>query len=454
MSKSSVVRGDLTLDRHQIATGPRKGEAVFLPQWKEDGVNLGVNLAAMQFLAVHGDVPDGTRATMFDALSHLHVAAELYGIEDFEHRLSYGIGLSRGELLALNTALKYQLRGLRKILHDKRNGIAILDVDRAIASVKPMARTSEGPRKSNAIRYLRWLMQTGDAVLSNYVVPESEIEKRRAAFLDIRECIKPPKSDSGRRVSRFTSSDLVRLRQAVTTYHPDAIWKDEFTAMRNSVILDLMYYGGLRRSEILCLYNSDIMPRHADSPGEIRIEDRRNDPSDPRSPPPAAKTGKGVITVPDFVFDRIEAYQRACVDIRNHAEDLGLVGNLRHRFLIISGWPSVPESYGAPLSVSGLNFVFRSFLEGAGLTDQQFAGLSPHALRHLCAMEYVRRRRSQGATDEQIHHDMKQYFRWAVGSTMPAYYTAAQINADLYRFAQNDAEQRRQSIDNAFLESL
>lgn len=292
MEHSADTRGDLTCEQHLFRDGPCKAEIVFIPKF----VDGSFNVAAMQYLACYREEPDNTRERMFDAISHLHVAAQLFGIEAFEHRLSYGSGLSRVELLALNRALKYQMKGLRKIADEQRSAFAILDVGRAVAAAPTLARTSEINRKLCAIKYLEWLMETGDAALTNYVVPEDKLHRRRQAFRDIRECIAVPKEPSGSRVSRFKPNHMARLKEAIMNYDPADIWKDPFTALRNSVMLDLMYYSTLRGGEVLGLYRSDIIHPRAGNLGEIRVEDRRDDPTDPRLPRPEAKTGNGNVT--------------------------------------------------------------------------------------------------------------------------------------------------------------
>ncbi|WP_372922795.1 tyrosine-type recombinase/integrase [Roseovarius sp.] len=450
MTSSRDTSGDLCLEKHKIKSGTRKGETIFLTTHADGEINL----AAMQFLACLRDEPDGTRERLFDAISHLHIACELFEIENFEFRLSYGPGLTRTELQAIDFAFQFYLGDLRRLADKQRKGARILKIGDAIVGKTKLERGSEVGRKTSLIRYLEWLMKTGDAVLTNYVVPDAEIYARREAFRDISECVKVPKYDSGRRVSRFTATDLAQLKHVITTYDPKAIWKSDFIARRNQVIFDLMYYGGLRRSEVLLLYNKDIVPRRAGGEIEIRVEDRRNDPTDPRTQAPSTKTGKGVVTVPEFVFERIEAYQEACLDVRNHAEDLGLVSNLRHRFLIIAGSPNAAGSYGAPLSISGFNAAWTSFLKGVGLDEMAERKLSSHALRHLCAMEYVSRRRKEGAKDDAIQHDIRQFFRWSPTSTMPAYYTSSQINADLYNVAKMHADEENRRLGNHFLNSL
>lgn len=422
-SLSDIQPGrDLRIVTRKLADS-RRGETIFI------AINdMGaINRAATQFLTSIRLEPDATRQQYGNAICHLHIACELLDIKDVEFRLSYAEGLSRSELDDLNFAFGFFASDLRRLAKAKREGARILNIRDAICGQRRLKRESEIVRKISIIKYLEWLMNTGDAQLGKYLVPENEIFVRREAFKDIKECIKIPSLPSGGRISRFKSSDLAALKQAIESYDPTLIWKDPFIAARNRVMFDLMYYGGLRKSEVLLLYNNDIVPPRAGGTIEIRIESRRNDPTDPRKPSPATKTGPGVVTLPDFVFNRIVVYQKFSVEIRDHADELGLTENLRHRFLIIAGNPS-KASYGSPLSITGFDAAFKSFLAGVQLNVE----VSPHALRHLCATNYVVRRRKMGAKDDAIQNDMRQFFRWSATSTMPQYYTSSQINADLY----------------------
>ena len=431
------LKGDLRLEQTRIETGPRAGETILCPVW-EDG---SYNVYAMQMLAhqmIGGrNAPLETRRKLFNAIAHVHVAAELFEIDDFEYRLSYDLGLTRDELLCIDFACKIPLRDLRAVLRKKRQGIEALDLHKQIAAHKPLSPSAANSLKSNIIKYFEFLMRSGDAALTRHIVPDGDILTRRAAFQDIRECIIPPKPPSGGGRAPFTAYHLAKLEEFMETYDPHEIWSDPFIALRNQVMFDLQFWGGLRKGEVLLLKMKDVKPRTANGIIEIHVRNRRYDPKDPRQIPPAAKTGSGVVTVREDVFERIETYKRAVRELWDDAEDRGLTRNLGHGFLIISGSPRKPATYGAPLSTSGFNYAWTTLRRAARITDptrEEYDRhpVSDHALRHLCAMRYVRRRQEKGDSEEAIQVGLRDFFRWSAKSEMPFHYTSRQAAADLY----------------------
>ncbi|MFZ7091639.1 hypothetical protein [Primorskyibacter sp. 2E233] len=100
----------------------------------------------------------------------------------------------------------------------------------------------------------------------------------------------------------------------------------------------LQFYGGFRRSELLALKWEDIKPgRGTNYPPEIHVAARRNDPEDPRKHKPEAKTGSGVVTVPNEVFRQLEeVWREAWDDIYDLAEEIGVENNMDHTFVFVT----------------------------------------------------------------------------------------------------------------------
>lgn len=173
---------------------------------------------------------------------------------------------------------------------------------------------------------------------------------RRHAYEAIRQSITKPKKPGRAKRSALTEYALGKLEEQMKTYNPNSIWKDPLTALRNSTIFALQFYGGLSRSEVLALKWEDIKPGCGISyPPEIRVAARRNDPEDPRGRKPEAKTGPGVVTVPNDVFRLLDVvWREAWDDIYDLAEEIGVEHNMDHTFVFVAATIRRPDVFGLP----------------------------------------------------------------------------------------------------------
>lgn len=428
----------LTLNKMLIDAGRRRGERVLRPV----KLNGSTNLYAFLYLANHRERPVNTLDAHFRAIALLDAVAILFDIEDLEYRVSYGRGLTTSQLKIINEALSRKERDIHDLAAKKLNGAAFANLNDVLDQLPRASRGTEALRKTSVIKYLRHLMEAGDGVLTNYVVSDADIEARRDAYQEITAKIVPPETSPRSKRTHFNPYDLAQLESFLEEYEPSRIWQDPIIALRNQVMFDLQFYGGLRRSEVLLLQFPDFVHgRGRDHPNQIHVTAKRNDPSDRRKKPPAAKTGSGVITVPEFVFARYESWKDAYEEVLDHAINLGLTENVRHNFVFVAASLRQHKSYGSPLTIDGFDYAFNALLKTARIKGT----ISTHALRHLCAMRYVRRRRALGDNNDQIQKGMREFFRWSRMSSMPAYYTAHEDHALLY----NDLIQ-----DKKFLEEL
>lgn len=411
----------------RLRTVQSGGKTVLIPETEDHRADL----FATAYLAAHHEDPLNTRRTRFQSLASFKLAAIVSDIQRPEPRLSYETGLTDPELSAINLLIRHTQEDLGRLAEFKMQGVDFADLEATLSRFELAAPATRILRATYVIDYLEWLMNAGDGVLSRYVVSDRDIEARRQAFAGIRRCITKPKVPGRVRRPVFTGSALAQLERHMETYDPAAIWKDRLTALRNSTMFALQFFGGLRRSEVLGLKWEDIRSgRGADYPPEIHVVDRRDDPKDPRRYKPAAKTGAGMVTVPVEVFRRLdEEWREAWDEINDLAEDLGVEDNMDHTFVFVTTTIRRPDVLGSPLSLAGFDAASRALCAGCGFTDGE---ATSHALRHLCAMRYVRRRRGMGHTADAIEKGLREFFRWSPSSNMPSYYTAHEDHAAIY----------------------
>ena len=411
------------------ATGP--SGMVHMSTWIK-GEDL--DIFATAYLAGMKEQPDNTRENHFAALNTLRIACKLYDIYQFDFRMSYGIGVDRALLRRINEAFNYKKKDLQKVLERKKTGADLFDIATQLNALPPAETSTIKNRKIALRRYLNWLLDHGDRVLRNYHVSPEETAKRKQLRANVEEVVVVARQASFKLRSKLNPYDLLLLEDFMESYDFRDVWKEEVTGLRNKVMFDLQFYGTLRTGEVLLLKHNDTKPGRRDYPNEIRIEDRRNDPEETRIRRPAVKTGAGVVTVPEPTFKLIEEWKDAFLDIEDDALELGLHHRMEHNFMFVNTSRRMKKYYGRPLTISGYNFAFKSLCEAAGIKGR----LGPHALRHLCAMRYVRRRKQQGNSNDIIIRDMCQFFRWSRTSDMPKLYSAHENHASLYEAMEQD----------------
>lgn len=411
----------------QLRTAQQGGKTILIPMMRD----YRADLFGTAYLAAHDEDPLNTRRARFQALAHFRLATIIGDIERPEERLSYEVGLTDPELSAIDVIIRHTHDSLTRLVEMKTEGASFTNLEAALSTFEPASNATRILRTTYVIDYLEWLMKTGDGVLTRYIVSDRDIEMRRRAFGAIRQRITRPKEPGRVKRTVFTGHALAKLEDFMLAYDPNSIWKDRLTALRNSTMFALQFYGGLRRSEVLALKWEDIKPgRGANYPPEIRVEDRRDDPQDPRKFKPEAKTGAGVVTVPNEVFRHLdETWREAWDEINDLAENRGVDENMDHTFVFVTTTIKRPDVLGSPLSLSGFDAAAKTLCTICGFKKGE---ATSHALRHLCAMRYVRRRREMGDPSDAIAKGMRAFFRWSLRSDMPFYYTAHEDHAAIY----------------------
>lgn len=404
-----------------------EGKTVLLPITRD----YHADIFGVAYLAAHDQEPLNTRRIRFQSLSILRLAATVGDINNLEERLSYETGLTDPELCTIDLLIRHTQRNLNRLVKLKARGVDFTNLEVALSQFQTASKSTHILRATYIIDYLEWLVNTGNGVLCRYIVSEKDVELRRNGFAAIRQRISTPKVPGRLKRTVFRGYALAKLEEYMETYVPESIWNDRLTALRNSTMFSLQLYGGLRRSEVLALKWADLRSgRGKMYPPEIRVADRRNDPEDPRKYKPEAKTGSGVVTLPDHVFRKIdEDWREAWDEIYDYAEDLGIEKNLDHSFVFITTASRRRDVLGSPLSLAGFDAASRALCAGCGFAQGE---VTSHALRHLCAMRYVRRRRKLGDGADAIEKGLREFFRWSLTSNMPLYYTAHEDHAAIY----------------------
>ncbi|GJH18126.1 tyrosine-type recombinase/integrase [Caballeronia novacaledonica] len=221
-----------------------------------------------------------------------------------------------------------------------------------------------------------------------------------------------------RALPAVTLADFLEVASINNSRNPFA---EEELRARNWLIIKLLLLAGLRRAECLILpidaLKQDVHP----STGEIRwwldvarADDEEED--DSRFTTPSIKTAQSVRQLPvSASLARL---------MLNYVENWR--GDPEHSFLFNS-------KLDKPLSAESVNYVFRRMsaaisaearkefqLRSGGKTS-----VSPHDLRHTCAVIRLKQFLGQDITFEEAMQRMRSFFGWSYESTMPLHYAKA-----------------------------
>jgi integrase len=176
------------------------------------------------------------------------------------------------------------------------------------------------------------------------------------------------------------------------------------------LLIHLIYGLGIRRGEALGIKIGD----HIDWPrNRILIARNADDPDDPRTRQPLAKTLDRFLPVKDKLLDMLRAY---VTNIRSK-----IPAARRHTLLFVS------HQTGRPLSAGALNKVFRSLRERV---PDLPADLTPHVLRHAWNDAFSRlidANNIDPAREAQMRSAM---MGWVPTSGMAAVYNRRKIRED------------------------
>ena len=401
-----------------------------------------IHYHATLFLTHRKEAADKTRENDYAAIQQLECIITLLdwgnSMGGFLDRVMFHGGATDEELSIINELFRFQGAKLSELasakLESEANGVA--PIEGRTASVSRLlkilqkhrsTRSTEFTRKLSLIRYLKFLMSDGDAILAKrYRYDEGDRMRRREARDMIERKIQVPKREK-KHAPRFEGASFALLDEYFTS-EPDFIEltpKSPKSAIRNQAMLMLQFYAGLRRSEVLSLKYDDItFPNGQYRNGVIRVEDRRNDPEDPRANPPEAKTGSRVTNMDsEYAWEILREWlllrKRTLPKIQ---KERGLLNGPRVNNFIFTTLQC------EPLSMNSYNAAFSIVARAIGFEHP----FSTHALRHISCINFVKTQREgqmlQGRSVdlEEIRKFMRERFGWSLQSAMPDHYTNSQ----------------------------
>ncbi|MGE4531192.1 MAG: tyrosine-type recombinase/integrase [Acidithiobacillus sp.] len=195
---------------------------------------------------------------------------------------------------------------------------------------------------------------------------------------------------------------IVELLRVVGPQSPGNPWKGEYTRHRNALIVQWLYYLGLRRGELLGVRVQDIDFRK----GTVTIHRRADDVKDPRTNQPQTKTKGREIPLGEGLRSLTYEY------VMSHRS--ALKGAVKHDFLFCA------DVTGRPMSLPTLNKVFVVLRKKcSGLPTS----LCPHVMRHTWNDRFSEEMDKRN-TSEESEKKLRSYLMgWSETSGTAATYT-------------------------------
>ena len=196
---------------------------------------------------------------------------------------------------------------------------------------------------------------------------------------------------------------LLKLIDPLSSENP---WSDEHSRYRNALIIQWLYFLGLRRGELLNIRISDIDFRK----GTVIVARRADDPDDPRKHQPNVKTRAREIPLSSGLLSVAEDYimsKRAVFK-----------GARKHNFLFVS------SDTGVPLSISSLVKIFDVLRTKCPDLPKS---LSAHVLRHTWNERYSEEMDKKQVSEETEKKTRSYLMGWSETSGTAATYTGRHI---------------------------
>ncbi|WP_411564897.1 tyrosine-type recombinase/integrase [Pseudomonas shirazensis] len=215
--------------------------------------------------------------------------------------------------------------------------------------------------------------------------------------------------------TRYRSLTDTQLQIVRTVIRPGSAENPfpERLQLRNWLMIELLLETGIRRGELLKLYTTDINKgsQHA----YVSINDRENDPGDPRAEEPALKTHGRTVGISTQLY---EVYEHYIQSERRPWRD-GKPIKLPYRYLFIS-------DRGRPLSIRALsNVLDRLFLAIELAHPGLLTTLSAHDFRHTFADRFLAYLVVQRGHDlERATDELRRVCGWTETSAMPRRYAS------------------------------
>nr|WP_256470293.1 site-specific integrase [Luteibacter flocculans] len=203
-----------------------------------------------------------------------------------------------------------------------------------------------------------------------------------------------------------TPAQVATLWEVVDPEGKKSPFQDNSVRIRNALMVDLLFYLGIRGGELLSLCTTDIDWDRC----QIVIARRPDERTDPRKRQPLVKTLDRRIPLGDALVDRLHTY---IVKHRNKVS-----GARRHVFLFVTHKSGATQ--GQPLSISS----YRKVIRAIAAASAELKGLHGHLFRHGWNerfSEYMDRQEAPPSPEQQ--EAMRSYAQgWKEGSGTSATY--------------------------------
>lgn len=337
-------------------------------------------------------------STLGQKLAHINA---LY-VHVEEHGQNLDDALSAMDLVTLGSLLESFFVKLRNVPHP--NGSTLNRWNTAFHFVRDtLMRLEKNPAKAKPL----------EAVMGR-------VNHLDNLYLGLRP-YRPKKTFRPKALPRSVVSELLDALQPGSPTNP---YRSEATQWRMLAVVSLMLFQGLRRGEALLL-PADFLkverhPRTRDLSFRLSVRNVETE-EDPRANAPGIKTQASIRTIP-VARQTAEVFQTYSENYR---------GRVDHGFFLSS-------VRGLPLSLAGVNKGFDPLTEAlsararAELLD--FTGsdrLRPHSLRHTCAVVRMRQMQAADVPTDKAMMNLRSFFGWSKGSTMPLHYAKAALDEQL-----------------------
>lgn len=277
---------------------------------------------------------------------------------DLNARLEAGAYFNLAEIETLVEACGLQTRALRRIT---ARGITEMLRGSGLSTPDLVTNDLKRRRLSTATKYFNFVGRISEAhlpkksgELSDRINAREEMVRRISA--------NAPKMRSSRIRNIMKAEKLAQVVAFIASGNASDIWKNETLALRNWAIVSLLVTTGIRQGEARQLKPEDVDFAAC----EIRIERRHDDPDDPRTREPNAKTLDRIIPLSPAVARTLEDYMLGPGS--DAAEERGSA------FVFLS---HDYHTYGTPISDRTVARIVQDLGQHLGIE-----GLTPHHLRH------------------------------------------------------------------------
>lgn len=251
-----------------------------------------------------------------------------------------------------------------------------------------------------------------------------EVQEKIASLDRLYLGLRPQRKRMSATVRALPKDVVHELLDVVKPGGPANPFEKESTQWRMYCVVVLLLFQGLRRSEALVLRADSLETQRDPVSGEHRWLLRvplNEDEYDPRAQVPSIKTVDSIRSLPVTGLSAkiIQTY------LENYR------GKANHGYLLSS-------IRSQPLSIEGVNKAFRRLTDGLSadarrslLKSTGTDSLTPHALRHTCAVLRMKQMLRMGHSPEQAMTNLRSFFGWSKTSVMPLHYAKAALDERL-----------------------